>query len=195
MPKCPNGHSNPKTQLLCSECDALIPPPSKRSSDRTLRIVLSTSVAAAAILAVVLGVIVTDRPGSQASSAPTTSAAAAIQQWWSAAHDSFDELQSAVSDSQQALDRQDGATLEKSCQSMHDAGAVNLKAHLPSPDPELTAELDAAITDSHEAAHMCLSAVHGSLNNYAGEFVADLDQAAKHLKAALHLVSKNRLTP
>ena len=94
----------------------------------------------------------------------------------------------------QRLELRDQAALEKSCQEMHDAGAVRLRAHLPAPDPDLTAELDAAINDAHDAAHMCLAALADSQNNYAGEFVSNLDQADKHLKAALDIVNKSLLT-
>ena len=117
-----------------------------------------------------------------------------MQQWWSAAHEHFDELQGALEDSRAALELRDEPALEPSCQEMHDAGVVRLRAHLPAPDPDLTAELDAAINDAHDAAHMCLSAVSGSLNNYAGEFVSNLDQAEKHLEAALAIVNKGLLT-
>ncbi|MGX9791142.1 hypothetical protein [Mycobacterium sp. MMS18-G62] len=194
MPKCPNGHSNPKDQQLCQECDALIISSPKRLSNHTLWIILSTSVVAAVLLAAILGVVVMRRSGTQPPSTPTAGANAMMQQWWSSAHEHFDELQSAVSDSQQALKRQDDATLQKSCQVLHDAGTVKLRAHLPAPDPDLTAELDAAINDAHDAAHMCLSAISGSQNNYAGEFVSNLDQAEMHLKAALDIVNKGLLT-
>jgi hypothetical protein len=116
-----------------------------------------------------------------------------MQQWWSAAHTHFDELQRAVGDTQEGLKRQDEAVLRISCQEMHDAGTVDLRAHLPAPNPDLTAELDAAINDAHEAAHMCLAAINGSLNNYAGEFAANLDQAERHLAAALAIVNKSLL--
>jgi hypothetical protein len=88
----------------------------------------------------------------------------------------------------------DEAVLQKSCQDMHDAGAVDLRAHLPAPDADVTAEIDAAINDAHEASHMCLAAISGSLNSYAGEFDADLEQADKHLQAALAMINKGRLT-
>jgi hypothetical protein len=38
------------------------------------------------------------------------------------------------------------------------------------------------------------TAISGSLNSYAGEFDADLEQADKHLQAALELINKGRLT-
>ena len=64
------------------------------------------------------------------------------------------QLRRAVTDTQEGLARRDEAVLQKSCQDMHDAGTVDLRAHLPTPDPDLTAELDAAINDAHEAAHL-----------------------------------------
>ena len=38
------------------------------------------------------------------------------------------------------------------------------------------------------------TAISGSLNSYAGGFDADLEQADKHLQAALELINKGRLT-
>jgi uncharacterized membrane protein len=59
MPKCPNGHRNPRDQQLCEVCDALIVPADKRSlSGRGLRILVSTVVAGvlvAGVLALLIG--------------------------------------------------------------------------------------------------------------------------------------------
>ena len=137
--------------------------------------------------AVTLAVTGSDRTGSPA---PTTDGTTAIQQWWSGAHKHFTELQSALDDSQRALERLDGPALEAACQRMEDAAGVDLPAHLPTPDPDLTRELAAATADAHAAAHMCLSAAAGSVNNYHGEFAADVDQADKHLTAAQELINK-----
>jgi hypothetical protein len=38
---------------------------------------------------------------------------------------------------------------------------------------------------------MCLSRVNGSPNNYAGEFVSNLDQAEMHVRAALNIVNQS----
>jgi hypothetical protein len=73
---------------------------------------------------------------------------------------------------------------------MHDTAGVELQAHMPTPDPDLTAELQAGAEDSHAAAHMCLSAAAGSMNNYHGEFRASLDQAGKHVSAAEELINQ-----
>jgi hypothetical protein len=193
MPTCPNGHHNSRNRQLCEVCDALIVPTEKTQlSKRAWWAIIGASVVAAIILAAVLGVVVTQRSERETASAPTTTEITAMQQWWSTAREHFDDFQGAVDDTREGLKRQDEAVLQKSCQDMHDAGAVDLRAHLPSPDPDLTAEIDAAINDAHEAAHMCLAAISGSLNNYAGEFVANLDQADKHLESALGIIN-NRL--
>jgi uncharacterized membrane protein YdfJ with MMPL/SSD domain len=195
MPKCPNGHRNPADQQLCEVCDALIVPTEKRSlSRRTWWAIIAASVVAAVVLATVLGVVVTHRAGPEISSAPTNAESTAMQQWWSSAHEHFDDLQSAVNDTREALKRQDEAMLQSSCQDMRDAGTVDLRAHLPTPNADLTAEIEAAINDAHEAAHMCLAAASGSLNNFAGEFAANLDQAEKHLESALGIVNTKLLT-
>jgi hypothetical protein len=137
--------------------------------------------------AVTLAVTRSERTGSPA---PTTDGTTAIQQWWSGAHKHFTELQGALDDSQRALERLDGPALAAACQRMEDAAGVDLPAHLPTPDPDLTSELAAATADAHAAAHMCLSAAAGSVNNYHGEFAADVDQADKHLTAAQELINK-----
>ena len=194
MPKCPNGHRNPRDQQLCEVCDALIVPADKRSlASRGLRILVPTIVGAV-LVAGVLAVIITAGSEPETTRPPTSVGAAAIQQWWSAAHEHFDELQRAVGDTQTALERFDDSAFEPACRKMHDAGVVGLRAHLPAPDPDLTAELDAAISDAHEAAHMCMSAVSGSQNNYTGEFASNLDQTEKHLTAALDIVNKSLFT-
>ena len=137
--------------------------------------------------AVTLAVTRSERSGSPA---PTTDGTAAIQEWWSGAHKHFTELQNALDNSQRALERLDSPGLEAACQRIEDAAGVDLQAHLPTPDPDLTSELAAATADAHAAAHMCLSLAAGSVNNYHGEFAADVDQADKHLTAAQELINK-----
>ncbi|MFG1930673.1 hypothetical protein ACGFK1_08435 [Mycobacterium sp. NPDC048908] len=172
----------------------IVPTQERSLSGRAWWAIVVASFSAVIVLAAVLGVIVTHRSHPETASTPTTTADAAMQQWWSVAQEHFDALQSAVDDTRKGLANQDEAVLRKSCQDMHDAGAVDLRAHLPTPNPDLTAEIDAAINDAHEASHMCLAAISGSLNNYAGEFDADLEQADKHLQAALAMINKGRFT-
>jgi hypothetical protein len=148
------------------------------------------SVVAAVVLVGVLAVLVSNRSEPDSSSAPAT-VDTAIRQWWSAAHQHFDGLQGALDDVEQALRHVDGPAAEMACQQMHDLAAVGLQAHLPAPDPDLTAELSAAIEDAHTAAHMCLAVVAGTPNSYDGEFMTNVDQAEKHLDAALAKINES----
>jgi hypothetical protein len=84
----------------------------------------------------------------------------------------------------------DRTAMQRACQQMHDAAAVDLQAHLPAPTQELTSELTAAATDAHDASHMCMSVLEGSMNSYDGEFPVDVKQAEKHLAAAEELISQ-----
>ncbi len=68
---------------------------------------------------------------------------------------------------------------------MHDVAAVRVSAHLPGPDEDLSAELGAAATDAHNAAHMCLSVIERTPNNYDAEFLSNLEQADRQVKVAI----------
>lgn len=196
MPTCPNGHHNPRNQPLCSVCDALISAGTGQCPPRRAwRLVVPAIALVASIAAAGVGIAAWHTEPVKSSVPATSDTLAAVQQWWPTAHDHFYELQNALMDTRGALDsaleRKGGSMLDTSCHKLHDAGAVKLRSDLPSPDRLLTAELDAAINDSHEAAHMCLAAIAGSQNNYAGEFVAELDQAEKDLITALDMVNKS----
>lgn len=191
MPKCPNGHRNPKNQSLCGQCDALIIPPTavqRSSRGSAWRYVLPVSVATSVLLATALGFTVTEHAVREA---PTTDLHTSTQHWWLVARTPVDELRNTLLDTRSALQRQDATMLSTSCHKLHDTAVVRLRAQLPAPDPELTAELGAAIDDAHDAAHMCLAAISGSENNYAGEFRSALDQADRDLTAALMAVNNS----
>jgi hypothetical protein len=194
MVNCPDGHPNPAHYEFCGECGAPIDMAAEESEAgkwyRTKWAIVGAGVLGVLVIAgaaVTLAVTGTKQTGS---STATTATVVPVQEWWADAHQHFTELQGALADSQRALERQDGPALEAACERMEDAAGVDLPAHLPTPDPDLTSELAAATADAHAAAHMCLSAVAGSVNNYHGEFAADVDQADKHLTAAQELINK-----
>ncbi|WP_050899760.1 hypothetical protein [Mycolicibacterium rhodesiae] len=113
---------------------------------------------------------------------------AAVLDWWQGARKPFVALQDSLDDAQRALIDADRTAMQHACQQMHDAAAVDLPAHLPAPAHELTSELTAAVTDAHDASHMCMSVLEGSSNSYDGEFPVNLKQAEKHLAAAEELI-------
>lgn len=194
MLTCPNGHPNPKGQQLCEECDALIVPPSNPATPWYRRWWFAASCGAAVALLISATVAVLVIQHNRAEVASPVTKQAAVQQWWESGADKHvAALQDALESAQRSLQQFDKLGVERACQRIHDSAVVDLQAHVPSPDPDLTAELDAAIQDAHTTAHACLSGISGSPNNYDVEFTTNLDQALKHLKAATDIVDKSRL--
>jgi hypothetical protein len=189
MVSCPNGHANPPHWEFCGECgtpiDEVAEELESRAWYRTKWAIVGAGVLAVLVVSAV-AVAVTVNPGGEQ---PNSTGTVAIQEWWSEAHEPFTELRNALDDAQRALARLDPTGFEAACRTMHDAGEVELQAHLPTPNPDLTSELRAAIEDSHSAAHLCLSAAAGSIENYDGEFIANVDQAERHMKAAQDLIN------
>lgn len=115
---------------------------------------------------------------------------AAMEQWWSDSFQDVTALQDALDDSRDALLSVDREVMQASCTRMHDAAAVEIRTHLPTPTANLTAELEAAMEDAHAAAHMCLSVLVSPTNNYDGEFEIASTQADRHLRAAVAIVNR-----
>jgi hypothetical protein len=137
---CPNGHENPEGWELCGDCGAPIPSASPRVWYRGPRAVLALLVALIAVAAVVV-VVVRTGSGHQAEPSSSTAEQSALAVWWSSANESVTDLQTALDDSQTALQRTDNSRLEAACQTMHDVARVDLQALMPSPDRNLSAEL------------------------------------------------------
>ena len=156
MPKCPNGHRNPKNQQLCSQCDALIVANGARqpSSGSPWRYAVPISLATSILLATALGFAIGHNAVPET---PRTDVHTSTRHWWVVARPSFDELRNSLLDTRSALQRQDTSALGTVCRTLHDDAVVRLRAQLPAPDPQLTAELDAAIgawTARHEVAEV-----------------------------------------
>lgn len=186
MVTCANGHPNAVGWEFCGECGAPIGDAVRPSTTRTWYRTRWATVGLSGLgLLLIAGALVVARDDDPStSSSPTSVESAAIQEWWSGAHEHFTELQNSLDDAQRAVRTADGRGFKGACQDMHDAGEVDLQAHLPTPDPDLTSELQAAIEDAHSAGHLCLSVVAGSMTNYDSEFLANVDEAMKELKAA-----------
>jgi hypothetical protein len=151
------------------------------------------AIAGVAVAAVVAGaaIAVVDAVGRQYAKTVTadTSHQAAILTWWSGAHDDFTALQTAVDDSKRAASRNDDTAMYAACQQIHDTAEVSLQGKMPTPDAELTAHVRAMIEDFHLASHMCLSALSGSTNQYAFEYLAYVGQAQRQMRAAQDLIN------
>jgi hypothetical protein len=151
------------------------------------------AIAGVAVAAVVGGatIAVADALGGLHAKTVTadTSRQAAISNWWSGAHDDFTALQTAVDDSRKAASRNDDTAMYAACQQIHDTAEVSLQSKMPTPDAELTAQIRAMIEDFHLASHMCLSALSGSTNQYAFEYLTYVGQAQRQMRAAQDLIN------
>ena len=192
MATCPNGHRNPARWEFCNECGEPIDDSGKpwalawrRSGTRVL-----LAVGCAALVTGVGAAVLIARNGEQAKPTGVEAASSAVAEWWSASNDDVSGFAAALHDSNRAIELQDAGALMKACQQLHETAGIRVPAHLPTPDPELTSELQAAVMDAHEASHMCLAAAAGSMNSYRGEFAADMEQADKHLAAAQEIVDR-----
>lgn len=195
---CPHGHINPEHAHFCEECGAPLTAPvaavpassATRPWYRKKWVIAAASLVGILLIAGGIVVAVVATTGKNTPSAPTTSAATAIKNWWSGAQQDFSDLQNALNDSRRALNRtpMDWSRLEDACGRMHDAAENKLKARLPTPDPELTADVQGMIEDFHGAAHNCLSAYAGA-SEQIGEFTSLLDQAEKQMRAAEDVVN------
>ncbi len=192
MVKCPEGHLNPSDWQFCGECGSPIESTpslfSGRWSRKTWAMVGAGVVAIAAIS--ISAVALVNRGDDTRASAPTSTGSEAVLEWWAGAREPFAALQDSLDDAQRALVDRDRSAMKQACQRMHDNSAVKLQVHLPAPTEELTSELTAAATDAHEASHMCMSVLEGSMNSYDGEFPVDVKQAEKHLAAAEELITQ-----
>lgn len=175
-----------------------IVPPNRPSKRWTKGLVAAAAVVAALSFAggaaVIFATKADHHTGSSAPTTSTTSDITALQQWWSSARDDFIDVKDASQQTQLAIDVIKPGALAAACQHVHDAAEVRLKSHLPTPNTELTAELQAAIEDFHSAAHMCLAVVQGSQVNYDSEFLSSMAEANRHMTAAQEIIDKALIT-
>lgn len=126
------------------------------------------------------------------SSAPTTatpgpaqqSLAAAIRQWEDRTGDLFTRSAQALKQISEASDDGDEAAVRSGCRQLHDANAVRLQRLLPTPDPELTAELQRMIDDMNIATHACLRFVISRESHDSANYQDYLARAVEHLQRA-----------
>lgn len=186
---CTEGHSNPDGWEFCAECGAPLDEPEDGRWYRAGWVVVGASAVVALMLTASIVTLVLSRH-SDRSGAPTSDRATAVEKWWGGAHESVTDLQTALDDTRRALGRRDRGELKAACQRMHDAAAVDIQSHLPSPDPFLTGMVRAAVEDAHTAAHMCLSVLAGTSNSYDAEFVVSVEQVDRQLAAARVLIDR-----
>jgi hypothetical protein len=166
------------------------PEPPIVESRRRAKWFISGAAAALLFAGTAAGVAVMNHTHHAVSSAPTTHSTTALQQWWAGAEKDFTDVQNASRDVDQAFSHYKPGALAAACQHVHDAAEVGMESHLPSPNPELTAELHAAVEDFHSAAHVCLAVVAGSQTDSDGAFFSSMAQGNKHMRAAQAIINR-----
>ncbi|WP_370329199.1 hypothetical protein [Mycolicibacterium hippocampi] len=187
MAECPSGHPNPAGWEFCGECGAPIDPAADEAERRYWARARWALVGITVLVVAICGVLVVAFFGDERRSggaAPPTSGESAFADWVAVAGSHVKELETLLDDAQRAMESFDRRGLQTACENLHEVSAVDLPAHLPTPDPDLTSELRAATEDAHAAAHMCLAALAGSVNSYDGEFVTLLEEAVRNVAAA-----------
>jgi hypothetical protein len=125
------------------------------------------------------------------STTPTTSQQDAMRTWHNAALVPLQEIRDAANEIVKAAEAFDLTSMGIACQKQHDA-VEQAQQHMPSPDPDLTAQLQKALSDYSAATTICTTAVaNRNLDDFAqGATLIDeantyMDNAVKVLDADL----------
>lgn len=132
------------------------------------------------------------------TTATTTSAAppslsTAIREWEAIAGSHFRESAAALRRVNEATDSGDAAGVSSGCEALHDTNTIGLQGDLPTPDPELTAELQRMIDDMNSATHACLRFTLGRHHEDAANYQDYLGRAVEHLQRAKTILEADRV--
>lgn len=110
--------------------------------------------------------------------------AADIREWEARTGDLFKRSALALKQVSDASEAGDEAAVRSGCVQLHDANAVQLQRLLPTPDPELTAELQRMIDDMNVATHACVRFVIARRPGDRATYQDYLSRAIDHLQQA-----------
>lgn len=119
-----------------------------------------------------------------ATGRPEPSLAAAVRDWEARTGDLFKRSALALQRVSRGTDADDEAAVWSGCRQLHDINAVELQHLLPTPDPDLTAELQRMIDDMNIATHACLRFVIARQPGDTRTYQEYLEQAVDHLQRA-----------
>lgn len=107
-----------------------------------------------------------------------------MHEWEAAAGDHFKESARALQQVSDAAAAGDEAGVRDGCEVLHDTNTIGLQQHLPTPDPDLTAQLQKMIDDMNTATHACLRFVLSRQPQDASIYQDYLSRAVDHLQRA-----------
>jgi hypothetical protein len=112
------------------------------------------------------------------------SRADSLRQWETLAREHFMQSGQALQQVSEASAANDAAALGSACKKLHDANTVELQRHLPTPDPQLTEQLQRMIDDINTATHACVRFVLAREDIDAATYRDYLARAVDHLHRA-----------
>jgi hypothetical protein len=133
----------------------------------------------------------TTTPSTSPSTSPS-SPGEAIREWEGIAREHFKESAIALEQVSDASAAEDEAGLRAGCQRLHDTNSIGLQEDLPTPDPQLTAEVQQMIDDMNVATHACLRFALGRDPTDAGNYQQYLARAVEHLQRARAILTAAR---
>lgn len=113
-----------------------------------------------------------------------TSRTDAIREWEALARDHFKQSAAALEQVSTASSAEDEAGLWQGCRQLHDTNSLGLQADLPTPDRNLTNELQRMIDDMNTATHACLRFALARNPVDADTYQDYLGRAVEHLQRA-----------
>lgn len=178
------------------------PPPPKRTSTVKAVVILGSILTLTAFAGVIATTGSASTPGatatttSRASSttttmpAPTTtSLSQAMAAWGQRAMPALKDLTGDMTDAGEAADDADLAGLRSACSSMTSHIRI-VRYHLPTPDPEMTAEVTAALDDFDVSASSCITFLRTFDSSDGQRTVTYLGSGSRHFKNATNLLDK-----
>lgn len=117
---------------------------------------------------------------------PRAGAATPVEEWWSMAITQFQAMGPPLGALGRATQAHDLPGARAACQQLHDANAA-LQGSMPTPEPDLTAEVQAMIDDIDAGSRTCMS---GTETSDINKTVSYLQQAAAHYNAAKGILAK-----
>ena len=133
----------------------------------------------------------TTTPSTSPSTSPS-SPGEAIREWEGIAREHFKESAIALEQVSDASAAEDEAGLRAGCQRLHDTNSIGLQEDLPTPDPQLTAEVQQMIDDMNVATHACLRFALGRDPTDASNYQEYLARAVEHLQRARAILTAAR---
>ena len=102
--------------------------------------------------------VVTAKPSTitQTVSPPTTPMNVAVGNWLDNVQDHLDAIVNGAGNVGAAADSGDISGVGAACKQFHD-GVQGLQGHMPTPDPQLTTALQAALSDYYAGLHFCMA--------------------------------------